>query len=122
MPQKDIQKATRADRVLPANVKTIHAQGVAVDGKETSWRIDGYSGVVVRAFPNGTRTWSLRYQMGNGRRALRDKRFPLHDQRKFIGTFLGDEGIEDSVIGCVSAAARLHLETPLSLIEADLPQ
>jgi len=79
MPQKDIQKTIRADRLLPANVRTIHTRAIAVDGKETSWNIDGYRGLVLRAFPSGTRKWSLRYQMGNGRRASSDKRFPLGD-------------------------------------------
>ncbi len=79
MPQKDVQKSTRADRMLPGNVKIIHARGVAVDGKVTSWRIDGYPGLVLRAFSNGSRTWSFRYQMGSGRRGSRDMRYPLGD-------------------------------------------
>ena len=60
-------------------MRTIHTRAAAVDGTETSWNIDGYPGLVLRAFPSGTRKWSLRYQMGSGRRASRDKRFPLGD-------------------------------------------
>jgi len=57
MSQKEIQKVTRAGGLLPANVKSIHARAIAVDGKETSWNIDGYPGLVLRAFPSGTGKW-----------------------------------------------------------------